>query len=187
MNRLLIFLMIALTASCRKEPLYLLRENPFITYVIPAGAHFSNQSAYKAFQDSVLKFTVRFDSSAIYTNKETSNQGDINKLYGFADEGGHHENSARFGWNWENSKLNLYAYCYVEGERQSFKIGEAVIGNEYTCAIRLSGDAYVFHFNNNIQSIPRALSTKTATGYLLYPYFGGDETAPHEVRIYIRH
>jgi hypothetical protein len=186
MNRLLIFLMIVLTASCNREPLLQLRERPFITYVIPAGSHFSSQSTFKAFQDSVLKFTVRFDSSAIYSNREASNQGDINKLYGFAEEGSHHENSARFGWNWENRKLNLYAYSYVEGERHSYLLGEAEIGNEYNCSIRLSGNDYVFQFNNNSHSIPRAINTKTATGYLLYPYFGGDETAPHEIRIYIR-
>ncbi len=187
MNRhLLIFLMMVLTASCHKAPLYQLREKPFITYIIPAGSHFSNQSAFKSFQDSVLKFTVRFDSSAIYSNKEASNQGDINKLYGFSEEGSHHENSARFGWNWENRTLNLYAYCYVEGERHSLHMGEAVIGNEYNCTIRVTGEAYVFSFNNNTNKIPRSLTAKSATGYLLFPYFGGDETAPHEIRIYIR-
>jgi len=186
MNRLLIYLMILTIISCNKEPLLQLREKPFITYVIPAGSHYSSQSSYKSFQDSVLKFTVRFDSSAIYTNVEASNQGDINKLYGFGEEGSHHENSARFGWNWENRKLNLYAYCYVAGERHSILMGEAVIGNEYNCTIRLSGDSYVFYFNNITHSIPRTLHTKVATGYLLYPYFGGDETAPHEITIHIR-
>jgi hypothetical protein len=186
MNRLLILLMITTFASCTKHPLTQLREKPFITYVIPAGAHFSNQSSFKSFQDSILHFTVRFDSSAIYTNKDASNQGDINKLYGFGEDGGHHENSARFGWNWENRKLNLYAYSYVEGERHSVFLGNAVIDKEYSCTIRLTADAYVFHFNNNTRSISRALNSKIASGYLLYPYFGGDETAPHEIRIYIR-
>ena len=186
MNRFLIILLLLVTASCKKAPLVQLREKPFITYVIPAGEHYSSQSAFKAFQDSVLTFTVRFDSSAIYTNREASNQGDINKLFGFAEKGGHHENSARFGWNWENRKLNLYAYCYVEGERHSLSMGEAEIGKEYSCTIRLTAAASTFHFNNNTHTIPRAIFTNTANGYLLYPYFGGDETATNEIRIYIR-
>lgn len=186
MNRLLLILLIVSLASCTKQELIQLREKPFITYVIPAGAHYSNQSTFKSFLDSVLQFTVRFDSSAIYTSNAASNQGDINKLYGFAEEGGHHENSARFGWNWENSKLNLFAYSYIEGERHSLPLGEAIIDKEYSCTIRLAPDAYIFNFNSNTRSISRSLNSNIATGYLLYPYFGGDETAPHEIRIYIR-
>jgi hypothetical protein len=66
-------------------------------------------------------------------------------------------------------------------------LGNAAIGNEYMCSIQVTDGAYVFNFNNKQHIIPRALKNKTATGFLLYPYFGGDETAPHEIRIFIRH
>jgi len=32
----------------------------------------------------------------------------------------------------------------------------------------------------------RASSTATAVGYKLYPYFGGDEAAPHDINIWIK-
>ena len=186
MKPLILPFLFVLLFSCRKQPLMPVRDKPFITYIIPAGAHYANQSSFKAFQDSVLNFTVRFDSSAIYFSRLAENQHDINKLYGFSEAGGHHENSARFGWNWENGMLNLYAYSYVESERHAVHMGEAQIGAEYACTIRVTGTSYVFQFNNRIRSIPRALKTAKAGGYLLFPYFGGDETAPHEIRIYIR-
>jgi hypothetical protein len=34
--------------------------------------------------------------------------------------------------------------------------------------------------------MPRAAATVKAKGYRLYPYFGGDETAPHDITISIR-
>jgi len=33
--------------------------------------------------------------------------------------------------------------------------------------------------------MPRESTTTMAEGYQLYPYFGGDETAPHDIFIWI--
>jgi hypothetical protein len=35
-------------------------------------------------------------------------------------------------------------------------------------------------------TLPRTSTTPLAKGYLLYPYFGGDETAPHAIKIAIK-
>ena len=35
-------------------------------------------------------------------------------------------------------------------------------------------------------SLPRTSATSKAEGYKLYPYFGGDESAPHDIFIYIK-
>ncbi|MEO5783498.1 MAG: hypothetical protein ABIQ07_09520 [Ginsengibacter sp.] len=37
-----------------------------------------------------------------------------------------------------------------------------------------------------LYSLPRTSTTAKAIGYKLYPYFGGDETAPHEIDIWIK-
>jgi hypothetical protein len=34
--------------------------------------------------------------------------------------------------------------------------------------------------------MPRSSITAKASGYLLFPYFGGDETAPHDMGIEIK-
>jgi hypothetical protein len=155
--------------------------------VIPQGAHYANGNNYKATDFAVLKFTVRFDSSCIYKTLLSENQWDINKLYGFADNNAlHHQFSARFGWRWSEGALRLFAYTYNNGERTSKELGTIPIGEEVKCAIAVNGEQYVFSVDDRSATMPRQSSTTTAKGYQLYPYFGGDETAPHEVRIWIR-
>ncbi len=37
-----------------------------------------------------------------------------------------------------------------------------------------------------MEIMPRASTTVKSSGYKLYPYFGGDEFAPHDVRVWIK-
>jgi hypothetical protein len=50
----------------------------------------------------------------------------------------------------------------------------------------VDGNKYVFTVNGNPVNIPRSSTTTTGRGYKLYPYFGGDELAPHNVTIKIK-
>jgi hypothetical protein len=134
-----------------------------------------------------LKFIARFDSSAIYQAAAPENQYDINKLYGFSDNDAPHQNfSARFGWRWSDGALRLFAYTYNNGVRHEQELGTLAIGGEANCSIKLQPEVYVFTFNGKSVSMPRQSTTVTAKGYQLYPYFGGDEPAPHNIRILIR-
>ena len=45
---------------------------------------------------------------------------------------------------------------------------------------------YLFSVEEKSVTLPRLSTTAMAKGYRLYPYFGGDETAPHDVRIWIK-
>jgi hypothetical protein len=179
--------------ACRKENL---SENTaaapssnasFKEYLIPRGEHYATENGLKAVEVSELKFLVKFDSSAIYKTANAENQYDINKLYGFADNGTfHQEFSARIGWRWSDGALRLFAYTYNNGLRDSKELCAVPIGSEVHCAIKVSGESYVFTVNDKVEMMPRLSTTDKAKGYQLYPYFGGDEVAPHEVRIWIR-
>ncbi|NTS39351.1 hypothetical protein HRG84_00410 [Flavisolibacter sp. BT320] len=159
----------------------------FVQYVIPKGAHYANGNDLKTVETDALKFTVRFDSSAVYKTTDPHNQWDINKLYGFSDNGaGHHQFSARIGWRWSEGALRLFAYTYNNAVREEKEIAAVPIGKELRCAIAVSKGAYLFSVEDKSVSLQRLSTTPLATGYRLYPYFGGDETAPHEVRIWIR-
>lgn len=157
----------------------------YTTYLIPAGSHYSNNSTLKSVKTSEMKFAVKFDSSAIYTTLNPLNQGDINKLYGFSEGYNNQYNSARIGWNWNLGKLNLYAYVYNKGVRSFKKITSVAIGAEHSCSIKVSGASYIFTVNGISVTLSRALKTTTASGYQQYPYFGGDEVAPHNITILI--
>jgi hypothetical protein len=186
---------VLLFTSCNKTIDHLIEDQfhsensteKFSVYTIPKGQHFANNSLYKPVELSELQFAVKLDSSAIYESVEKINQYDINKLYGFSDNNSdHHQYSARFGWSWTENALRLYAYVYNEGKVSKTELGTVAIGEEVTCSIQVAGDHYVFTMNDAQLNVPRSSSTPLAKGYMLYPYFGGDETAPHDVRIWIK-
>ena len=159
----------------------------FKTYLIKTGEHFADQNPYSEIETSQLKFEVKFDSSALYTTTLPENQYDINKLYGFSDnDANHHQYSARIGWGWSENALRLYAYVYNAGSIISKEITTVEIGSEIQCSIVASSTNYIFKVNNSTEVLPRAATTVKAKGYRLYPYFGGDETAPHNISIQIR-
>lgn len=162
-------------------------DNTFTTYTIKAGEHYCEHNSYPYFAAPALYFTVQFDSSAIYQSRNPQNQYDENKLYGFSDNNSHHQQfSARFGWRWRNSQLELSAYTYNNGVRSDKVLGAVAVGAENKCAILVNGNHYDFVLNGVVTSVPRKSKTKRAKGYKLLPYFGGDEVAPHTITIKIR-
>ena len=162
--------------------------NTYVQYTISEGRQYCDKRGIVAVKDSVLSFKVKFDSSAIYTTSDAANQSDINKLFGFGDNNAldHHQYSARFGWRWSDQALRLFAYVYNKGVMSFKEIGSVQIGAENTCSIKIEGDKYLFSLNGTEITMPRASTTALAEGYKLWPYFGGDESAPHTISIWIK-
>lgn len=159
----------------------------FIKYTIEKGNQYCNNNGLKAIETTEMKFTVRFDSTAIYETVLPENQYDINKLYGFSDNNAnHHQYSARFGWRWSGKALRLFAYIYNEGSVLSKELTTIAIGTEINCSIKVTSTNYLFTVNGNTTQLPRMATTEKAKGYQLYPYFGGDEVAPHQINIWIK-
>jgi hypothetical protein len=162
-------------------------ENDFHEYIILRGQHYATGNNFGMLQKRSIHFVARFDSSCIYTLAKAENAGDINKLYGFSDCGsGHHENSARFGWVWNGKAIDLYAYCYSEGQRSSKLLGAVGIAQEVELSLAAEPGKYVFVVNGNTATMKRSCSDDKTAAYQLFPYFGGDEVAPHDVRIFIK-
>lgn len=161
----------------------------YISYVIPGGANYCNNNSYPAIEGAnAIDFSVVFDSSCIYTNRDPVNQMDINKLMGFSDCNTFHQvNSARFGWNWMDGSIYLYAYCYNDSLRQYKTLAAVPLDSAQHLKLYLSGNNYIFDVNGKTDTMPRFCSSGTINGYRLLPYFGGDEPAPHEIRIRIKY
>lgn len=185
-------IMLCSVLSCSKESgetrkSEIITGNLVTEYIIPQGQHVSTASSLRLVKTKELKFTARFDSSSVYTARNPENAGDINKLYGFSDCSSHHQkNSARVGWIWNGAAIELYAYCYADGRRISKLLGTAAINEEVLLTISVKSGQYEFTMRNEVFTIERGCSGDNANGYLLYPYFGGDETAPQDVHIFIR-
>jgi hypothetical protein len=154
-------------------------------YTIAEGQHSCDKSTFVTEDFDTLAFTAKFDSSAIYKTTIPNNQADINKLYGLSDCGSLHQvNSARFGWRWYHDHLEIWAYTYNDSVRD-YKLVGTVSFNEFnTYKIIFAEAKYIFLLNDKRIEMPRHCSA-IAKGYKLYPYFGGDETAPHTIKIWI--
>lgn len=195
----LLVLVVLMLTSCQKELVNISAavanknippteiSNSFIKYSIAKGAQYCDQNIVQKASYDELRFIVKFDSSAIYQTKRPDNQNDINKLYGFSDNNKqHHEFSARFGWRWSNNALRLFGYIYNNGIMSFQELGTVSIGAEINCSIKVTANAYIFSVNETATDMPRASTTAKAEGYKLFPYFGGDEVAPHAILIWIK-
>jgi hypothetical protein len=182
----LLFLMISCTACewIGNTPSF---GDDFVTYVIKAGNNEIDRNTNSLFTSSSIRFQAVFDSSCIYTTSSPENQVDINKLIGFSDCSSHHQtNSARFGWNWYNNSLRIYAYVYVDGVRQAKEMGTVVLGAVNSFKIAAAGNSYTFTCNEQVETMPRHCTGGVGISYKLLPYFGGNEPAPQDIRIKIR-
>lgn len=182
--------MLLLTGCSKEQPFRqdeVLQPTLFTRNTIFKGNHFSNQSNIKAFSGNSISVNVRFDSTAIYQTTTAENQEDINKLVGFSEGSNNHLNSARIGWNWSKNALKLYAYAYTNGQRITQEITVINIGATVRCDISATGTKYIFTVGDKLIELPRALGDSKVSGYWQYPYFGGDEVAPHNIYIDIEY
>ena len=161
--------------------------NQFIEHNILAGNHSTDKIGYRPVNTTEMKFVVRFDNSAIYQTIDAANQADINKLYGFSDNNqDHHVNSARIGWRWYNNQLQLLAYVYNNSIQSDRMIVSVPLNQDVNASIKVESSTYIFNVNGTIVTMPRTSVTPKAVGYQLYPYFGGDEVAPQNIKIWIK-
>jgi hypothetical protein len=162
-------------------------SNDFTKFTIRKGQQYCDQTTIVPVAYDELKFIVKFDNSASYQTIDPANQEDINKLFGFSDNNKlHQEYSARFGWNWSRDSLRLFAYVYNNSVRTFKEISAILTGTEYNASIKVENSNYIFTLNDKTVEMPRESTTAKGEGYKLFPYFGGDEVAPHDITIWIK-
>lgn len=157
-----------------------------VVWLIPAGSHDATGATASLRTSDVIAFSTRFDASAQYSTIDPVNQFDINKLRGFSDCSAHHQtDSARFGWRWTTDRVEIFAYDYVGGERQSALLGSVQPGVWHDYRIDAIATGYLFTLDGIVTAMPRGCSDLGLAKYELWPYFGGDEVAPHAISIEI--
>lgn len=138
-----------------------------------------------------MHITAIFDESAKYEFplETSSDQGDINKLYGFSDcNGSHLQNSARFGWNWYQNRLSIYALTHLSGQLNFRFLSNIEFNKPYEGSIHIHPDkrSYIFNFNGITIQMDRGCQDQKAWGYHLLPYFGGQQVAPHDITLNVK-
>ena len=164
--------------SCKKI------KNDYTTFIIKEGKHRST-AAYNTTKDSVFNWRIIFDSSAIYTTEDVNNQLDVNKLIGWSDCGDNHsESSIRFGWRWTDS-LEIHWFKHENGNFSFAKITSVSLCSSHDYYLKIHDWDYEVKVDGVRVFIPRNC-VEHKRRYQLYPYFGGDETAPHDIKIKIK-
>jgi hypothetical protein len=183
MKLIITLFLILLITSCNK-----VESDGWTIFKIDKDNH-SSSNAFEWTKKDNISFEFQFDSSAIYQTVDPVNQWDVNKLFGVSDGGFHTRNSARFGWRWVDNHLEILAFTHLNGNFYFEKICNAEIGKTYLCNLKLQKD-YEFSCidESNIwtKNMPRWAEAK-GSRYYLWPYFGGDETAPHDITIKVRY
>jgi hypothetical protein len=177
--RFILFSILFLLFSCNKKD-----SDGYAIFTIKKGNHKSS-STLEFTNKREFDFKVQFDESAKYDLNDPENQWDVNKLIGISDGGLHQKNSARFGWRWVNNNLEILAYTHYNGNFYFEKITDIEIGKEYDCILILD-DKYTFICDGKIVTMPRWMDFKTKN-YYLWPYFGGDLEAPHDIKIKVKY
>jgi hypothetical protein len=167
---------------------FLIAHSRFATrvrYKIKAGHHYHARHDFiSPIENHLLIFEAKFGRGCLYDISQT--EGDLNKLYGLTDcASSVHSNSARMAWRHNgHGTIEIFAYLYVNRERNFFKLGETVPNRWDRYEIHAEHDHYYFRFNEVDTTIAR-VRTCDGTRLRAFPYFGGDAPAPNDMIIYI--
>ena len=163
-------------------------------YLIRKGKHSSGFHLGLTLRNSI-GFIAQFDDTCLY-NIEGVDKYDINKLFGFSTTWFHHRQSARVGWRCLDGKnIQLVTYSYNKGVREPNEmdvLGVVAPNEKFVCKIVDTESTYVYTFEKlDGLSQVKVVEDKKASDwfifhYYLYPYFGGNNPAPHDMRIKIQ-
>jgi hypothetical protein len=147
--------------------------NPSENYKILKGSHQSLGNR-KLKAENLKSFKLYVDSSWIHTEVNAG----WNKLIGISD-GFHHQNSARLVWRCIDGKEITFAMYTYYNSRWNAKVFEGRFkpGDWVNVSIT-AGNEYKIKLNDETFTHKRK---KALINYILYPYFGGKDKAPHDM------
>jgi hypothetical protein len=169
-------------------------------YEIKEGYHSSGFKFSPHFKRVSKKYEVVFSPQCLYPSFDT--ERDFNKLFGWSCgilpryikgqlKPPHHVNSVRVAWrSTDDGKIELALYTYKDGVRSiNTLIRTLERGTVYQIGLTLE-DGYVLLKVKNPRGVTSSMYVlrefPTGVGYSLYPYFGGNNPAPHDMNIYLR-
>lgn len=160
--------------------------------IIKAGTHSSIRMP-KLLGPEEIKYNIKFTESCRYFIRE--DQSDINKLFGIGYFPHHKYHSDRFGWRYDISsgQIEVLAYVRLNGKKNWKSLGLYYIGTTYVFSLNRPNPHKKWYCNETFFAthLPnfndfRSISTTSYPkpyGYLLGPYFGGNQKAPHDIEI----
>lgn len=163
-------------------------------YTIIEGGHYSAHLPKFYWNKKRLVFDFLFSENCLYT-LPTEDSYDVNKLYGLSF--GHHmNNSWRLGFNCEKNDgtIQLFSYSHINKKVISeFLFSINPLSHYTACCVfdRLANKIWFNIKGENSLFYEKCISfnfnNASKFSYLLFPYFGGNQTTPNDMDIYINH
>ncbi len=165
-------------------------------YLIKKGNHYCSMSIFERLGDigwKLKKYSVRFvlQSSCWWAPPRNNDDNDLNKLTGIAYGLSVHSNSVRLTWVPDftvNGKIKIYGYTYDEKSADPkftyLYITSVQVGQSCTGCIEVQGNKYAITVNG-VTVLMDNLHPDPNLCFRLYPYFGGNNTAPQDMIIEI--
>lgn len=157
-------------------------------YTIHQGKHFSRPRKWGLwFKRKRIECDVVFGLGCKY-RLEGEDAEDWNKVFGIGFFPSHKKNSARFAWRWNEALgvIEITAYCYINGTRVTGGQWFADLGKPINLVIALGVDEagwrYYF-YGNGIKATSLSALHRKKFSFPCGFYFGGTQTAPHDMRI----
>lgn len=153
-----------------------------MNFLVKKGKHWFKPMQYRIYwKRTKLKAEFNFNESCLYN----SAYGQWNKLVGLSDFNTSHSNhSVRIGWRGSNgSNIELCLYTRVDKEWKAKSIGFVNVNEWNSAEIEISKKEYIVRFNGYEHRESRKLRRMWGVNYFLQPYFGGANTAFHDMNI----
>ena len=133
-----------------------------------------------------IRFRVRFNETARY-DIGFLDQEDWNKLFGIGYFPHHQLDSVRVAWRYNivTDKIELGAYWYNSGVRFDRYMTSIDIGEDVLIGLHRRSEGHHYIMMGSI-CLKHVQVSSDHIGFWLLPYFGGNQTAPHDIKIEMR-
>jgi hypothetical protein len=166
------------------------------SYLIKKGNHYCNVSIFErifsiGYNVKRIFFRFKLHPECWWSPARNSDDNDLNKLYGLTyGLNSDHSNSVRLAWKPDfgvNGKIDIYGYIYDEqlnSQHISQYIASVQTGADCMAMITNNGNKYEFMVNSINAEMPNN-HPDPGLCFRLFPYFGGNNTAPNNMTIEI--
>lgn len=152
-------------------------------HTIKKDKHTATNRCIRFVSNNQIRFDFFVSSSWLYDEKAPGFQSGWNKLIGISEGFNQHKNSVRVGWRCIENTIYLSSYCYINGERRISDMVEVPMGWN-TGSVTITATHYRVQINDRIFNFEN--TNRSFFKFMLYPYFGGNSKAPHDMEFKFR-